>query len=664
MGDYSNQIDSSVKPLNSKPTDYPTVASQTLAYRERLFRRDFLTVAFLAVIAAGAILYTQRLTTNPAGFYIDESSIAYNAHLIAQTGRDEHNESWPLYFRAFGDYKNPVYVYLLAAIFKVTGPSIRVARLLSATLGFTTALIIGLLAWRITKRREVVLVITLTAFLTPWLFELSSVVIEVALYPLLIALLLLVVQSISQKEKWNWFETVTLAFVLALLTYAYSIGRVLAPLLALGLLAFLNRARLVSILKVWVFYGLSLIPLLVFQQRHPGALSARYQLITFITPQTTYAEDAWQFVRHFVGNINPWKMIVSGDPNAYQIASVYGAGPVLAATFLLTVAGLVLLVRRKGLNAWWCFVIYGLAVSFVPASLTKDYFHTLRLAAVPVFILTLTIPTFEWMFARNTRLRRAILIASIVLILAQGMLFQWQFRASAGLTRRLNLFDADYASTILPTAMNASGDRPIYIADAPPIPGYIQASWYATVERIPRDRFIVLAPDAGAPDGTVITTEDTCPRCAVLFERWPYKVAIVKGPPRSLAPLPAAAFRAEIRAIDYAANVRTNQPATIRVAVRNASSIPWLVRERAVAPFQINVGNHWLDSEGKVVVNDDGRATLLQDLLPGQSAEFSFAINAPKTAGGYLLEIDVLQENVSWFGLKGSQTLRLPVTVE
>ncbi|MGH3851888.1 MAG: glycosyltransferase family 39 protein, partial [Pseudonocardiaceae bacterium] len=267
---------------------------------ERFFRRDFLTVAFLAVIAAAAILYTHKLTTNPAGFYIDESSIAYNAHLIAQTGRDEHGEAWPLYFRAFGDYKNPVYVYLLAAIFKVTGPSIKVARLLSATLGFTTALLIGLLAWRITKRREAVLVVTLTAFLTPWLFELSRVVVEVALYPLLIALLLLVVHSISTKEKWSWLETLALAFTLALLTYAYSIGRVLAPLLALGLLAFLSRARLVSILKAWLLYGVSLIPLLVFQQRHPGALSARYQLITFITPQTSYLEDAREFVRHYL----------------------------------------------------------------------------------------------------------------------------------------------------------------------------------------------------------------------------------------------------------------------------------------------------------------------------------------------------------------------------
>ena len=632
---------------------------------EPLFRRDFLTVAFLVILAGGGLLYTRALTTNPAGFYIDESSIAYNAQLIAQTGRDEHGAAWPLYFRAFGDYKNPVYVYLLAGIFRVTGPSIKVARLLSAALGLGAALLIGLLTWRITTRRPAALVLVLTAMLTPWLFELSRVVVEVALYPLLMATLLLIVHYLSKQEKWNWPHALALASALALITYAYSIGRLLGPLLAFGLLILLRQAQFGSLLKVWLLYGCSLIPLLAFQQRHPGALSARYQLITFITPQTSYSEAAWEFAKHYLGNINPWKMIVSGDPNQYQIASVYGAGPVLATAFLLMLVGLFLLARTKKLNPWWWFVGYGLAVSFVPASLTKDYFHTLRLAAVPVFLLTLTIPAFEWLFATRTKSRRAMLIASIALVVAQGLFFQWQYAQSAGLQRRLHLFDADYTSTILPAAMQASGDQQIYLADAPPIPGYIQAAWYATVLQIPPRKFVVPAANAGAPDGAVvITTEDTCPRCSVLFERWPYKVAIVKGPPRTLGPLPAEAFRAEIRSINYASRLRPREASTVRIVVKNTSQIAWLARERAVAPFQINVGNHWLDSEGKTVVNDDGRATLLRDLLPGHEAELSFTVNAPKAPGRYLLEFDVLQENVSWFSLKGSPTLRLPVSVE
>jgi 4-amino-4-deoxy-L-arabinose transferase-like glycosyltransferase len=632
---------------------------------EGFFRRHFQIIAFLAVIAGGAVLYTRALTTNPAGFYVDESSIAYNAQLIAQTGHDEHGVAWPLYFRAFGDYKNPVYIYLLAGIFKLTGPSILVARLLSAFVGFAGALLIGLLAWRVTKRRPVALVLTMTALLTPWLFELSRVVVEVALYPVLIGLLLLLVHRVSEKERWAWLDALSLAFVFALVTYTYSIGRLLGPLLALGLLLFLNRRRLWSIAKVWVLYGLSLLPLLIFQRTHPGALSARYHLITFITPQTGYSEDVLAFIKHYLANINPWKMTVSGDPNSFQIASVYGVGPVLLAVLILMLASIGLLLSKRRFSPWWRYLLYGLAVSFVPASLTRDYFHTLRLATVPVFMLALAIPAFEWIIAEDKRFTRAILFASIALVLMQGVFFQLKYDASAGVPRRLNLFDSDYASTILPSAIAKSGDKTIFIADTPPIPGYIQAFWYATLQRIPLEKFTVLPVDTAAPDtSVVITTEDTCPRCDVLFKRWPYTVYIAKGSTRSLTPLPADALRAEIRAIDYLPRLRMGEAATIRVAVRNAGPIPWLARERAVAPFQINVGNHWLDSAGRPIINDDGRATLLHDLLPGQEAEFSFTVNAPKAAGQYILEVDVLQENVSWFGLKGSKTLRLAVTVE
>src|SRR5687768_7226846 len=83
---------------------------------------------WFALAAAGLAFYAWGAPTNPPGFFIDESSVAYNAHAISEAGRDEHGEEWPLYFRAFGDYKNPTYVYLLAAVFRVTGPSVAAGR--------------------------------------------------------------------------------------------------------------------------------------------------------------------------------------------------------------------------------------------------------------------------------------------------------------------------------------------------------------------------------------------------------------------------------------------------------------------------------------------------------------------------------------------------------
>jgi hypothetical protein len=79
--------------------------------------------------------------------------------------------------------------------------------------------------------------------------------------------------------------------------------------------------------------------------------------------------------------------------------------------------------------------------------------------------------------------------------------------------------------SILPTALAASESNPIYIQDAPAIPGYIQARWYATIEHLPIDKFVVVPPGGTAPESAiVISTEATCDACEVLFERQPYRV--------------------------------------------------------------------------------------------------------------------------------------------
>src|SRR5712691_7014884 len=131
----------------------------------RKSERYRLPLLFVILLVCGATLYTYRVTRNPAGFFVDESSIAYNAYTISQSGQDEFGNSWPLYFRAFGDYKNPVYIYLLAALFKLTGPSILVARLLGAFAGVAAAVLLGLLAGRISRRRDVSIIVTVSALL-------------------------------------------------------------------------------------------------------------------------------------------------------------------------------------------------------------------------------------------------------------------------------------------------------------------------------------------------------------------------------------------------------------------------------------------------------------------------------------------------------------------
>ncbi|MET0626111.1 MAG: hypothetical protein ABW250_24465 [Pyrinomonadaceae bacterium] len=624
----------------------------------------FGSLLWVLLAAAGLAFYACGAGENPPGFFIDESSVAYNAHTISEAGRDEHGEPWPLYFRAFGDYKNPTYVYLLAAVFRAAGPSAAAARYLSATLGVLAALALGLLGARLTGRSAAGLLTALTALLTPWLFELSRVVVEVAAYPLAVALLLLAAHRASRKEAWGFADAALVALALALVTYTYSTGRLTGPLLALGLLLLATtRARLRSVLTTWALYGLSLAPLLVYHLRHPEALTKRFNYLTYVTPESGYADDAWEFLRHFAANLNPWRMLVTGDVNTYQIASVPGVGLVPFAVFALALVGAWLALRAAGRDAWWRFHLYGVAAAVVPASLTNDYFHMLRLAALPVFLLALVAPAFAWLL-RGGRARRAALVALVALTLAQGAYFRRRFELYAAAPERLHMFDADYPSKLLPAALAAS-PREIHLADSTSVPGYVQALWHGAAAGLPPATFIRLRPEEPAPAAAVvITTEDVRPRCRVLAESEPYTVCATEGPPRSPAPLPEGDFRAELRAVEVPARVAAKARVKIRVALRNAGGTVWLARERGLSPFQLSAANHWLDAEGRVVTNDDGRGALPRDLRPGEEAEVAFDINAPRLPGDYILEIDMLQEGVSWFALKGSKTLRVPVKVE
>jgi 4-amino-4-deoxy-L-arabinose transferase-like glycosyltransferase len=619
-------------------------------------------LVFIAVAAAGFCLVGLR--SNPPGFYIDESSVSYNAWTIATTGKDEHGLAWPFYFRAFGEYKNPVFIYLLAGLFRLSGPSVLVARAVSAGAIIAAAVVLGLLALRITRSRIVALWIATTALLTPWLFELARVAVEVALYPVALALFLYCLHRATAKTRWSTTDIATLAGTLALLTYSYSIGRVFAPLLAVGLAIFWTRAQWKQIAATWCAYFVTLVPLFVFAAKNPEALSQRFRIVTYLKPETELTEALWEFVRHYVRNINPRRLLITGDPNREQIVHLFGSYQFLAAAFVCTIIGLVIVWRRHRGDRWWRFIFYGCAVGLVPASLTDSHFHMLRLVAVPVFLLVLATPGLAWFLETPGSLAKRSALAMIIAgTLGQGALFQWRYREAAASPRRIHLFDGEYRQKIFDPAI-ATKANPIYLVDVPWIPGSIQAYWNATLSGIDPARFRRVPSSETAPvGGLVISTEENCPSCDVRAVSSPYMLYIAKEN-QARSALPLGELRAALSVASDASELRAKKPAVFRIRVTNRSSTTWLAPVRGAGSFQIGLGNHWLDANGNMLRHDDGRSALVRDLPPGETVELSLTVNAPAAPGNYILEIDMLQEGVSWFALAGSEPIRMPVRVE
>ncbi len=131
--------------------------------------------------------------------------------------------------------------------------------------------------------------------------------------------------------------------------------------------------------------------------------------------------------------------------------------------------------------------------------------------------------------------------------------------------------------------------------------------------------------------------------------------------------LPDNAFKAQITLPDPPAKLRAGQQERVQVRVKNASGVFWWARggeqnDRSDNKFYLAAGDRWLKPDG-TLVTDDGRYGIGKDLKPGEETEVPLLVTAPKEPGEYVLEVDLVQEQVSWFKDKGSQTARAKVTV-
>ena len=116
--------------------------------------------------------------------------------------------------------------------------------------GFEAAMLLGLLAFRLSRDRRIAIIVGLTALITPGFSKSAGYSLTRHSIPGA-GDVLLSLHSASIKDRWTWGNIASVALTLTLLTYTYTIGRLLAPLLALGLIFFVtNKGRLVDVKRV------------------------------------------------------------------------------------------------------------------------------------------------------------------------------------------------------------------------------------------------------------------------------------------------------------------------------------------------------------------------------------------------------------------------------
>lgn len=130
-------------------------------------------------------------------------------------------------------------------------------------------------------------------------------------------------------------------------------------------------------------------------------------------------------------------------------------------------------------------------------------------------------------------------------------------------------------------------------------------------------------------------------------------------PARATVRVARPSFDATWVSLELPARLRAGAIQRARVAVRNDGAFPWV----ATGDRPVRVAHHWRDERGALLVWDGFRTPLDGDVAAGAVAEVEAWFFAPVTPGTYVIEWDLVQEDVAWFGDRTQRTARRAVEV-
>jgi hypothetical protein len=431
---------------------------------------------WLAFAAIGLLIVARNLVDlsgSPPGVYIDEASIGYNAWSIAHFGVDEHGSRLPLYIEAFGEFKNPVYIYALVPLVRVLPLTATTERLPAAFFGLLAVLLLMLTAWRITRSRPITLFTLLLVALTPWITQQSRVGFEVIA---MVAALCGVLWCLAGSDGVPARRFAMSGMLLALAAYAYTSGRLEVVLYTVAFIAVYGMRPQrqpkwwLTLVPVVAAYGV----LGVWAFLNPGALTSRFNALT-IADGFQPVTIAGRFLANYVTYISPDFLFIRGDPIVRHNTGL--AGMLLWVTAPLLIAGLVVCWQRRT-ELLPRFVVLCLVLSPVAASMTDTgrMPHALRSAGMVPFLIVLAVYGMSGLARLARRAGRSVAVAgaaaALTGLLVQGSLYTFDmFSGYPG--RAAQAFDAGEAPAMQAAEVVAQGST-IYLSSRLDVP-YIEA---------------------------------------------------------------------------------------------------------------------------------------------------------------------------------------------
>lgn len=380
--------------------------------------RDILPFVALAFALLGGLwLHQWNIGTVPLGIFNDEASIGLNASMIERFQTDEFGRPWPLFFEAFGEYKNPLYIYGVSALLHVLPLSDVSLRGVSFLFFGITLTLWSLLALRVFRSPWTAVFTTAALAISPWLFTLSRVAFEAVSYVSIYVALLICIYLFFEKRRGGIAGGVVTGLLAGLAWYSYSTARLLIPLSILALfIAYLRRARRRSWFALALGLTAALIPALWLLATDPEVLLGRFSTLSYLyDPALSSWDKAGQFFGHYLGYFSPDFHLLNGDGNlrhhtGYGGMSYYGLYITMIAGVLLT------LFRFRKASPFSVFMLLELFFAPLAASLTEGG-HTIRVITMIIPIVYFSGINVDWLCLRvvNVTKHRLTLAATLFL---------------------------------------------------------------------------------------------------------------------------------------------------------------------------------------------------------------------------------------------------------
>lgn len=357
---------------------------------------NFVKNNFILILICLMFLGTRlfRIAEIPSSAYWDEASIGYNAYSVLITGKDEWGETLPLHFRAFGEFKLPVYIYSVVLSESLFGLTPFAVRFPSVIFGLLSVVGLYLVVMKITKTKSIALLSAFLFSITPWFFIFSRTGYEaVAGLAFFIWAIYLILQS--QINKWLIVGSMIL-FILSI--YSYNSFRILTPFI-LGpiLFYFLIKKQFAIVIISTILLVGSVIPIYKLYKFDSGL--SRFQTVS----------DTKNIVINYFKNFSPNFLFINGDSNPRS--QMPGNSEVYKLDALFLLLGLLFIVKSKNIGY---FAILGLLlIAPIPTALTRENPHALRSILMSPILSTVSamgIYYFSSLFKKNKNLIFVIII--------------------------------------------------------------------------------------------------------------------------------------------------------------------------------------------------------------------------------------------------------------